>query len=174
MGMGLEVAEEATSKRRDAPVRAKRGEWALEEVEVRRAAWYGRAGAWKAAEGDEGADMVGEDEVSMSRQRRSGEALAMDWRLERERPAAEVQDRHSRSRSVVEEDGRGSKRAVEARQALQKKGAMPPSIPGDSEAWLGCRPFCMLAGGQHVERLAPLIGPGEPSVQHPVAACSEA
>ena len=35
--MVVEV-DEVTSKRRDAAVRAKRGEWALEEVEVRRAA----------------------------------------------------------------------------------------------------------------------------------------
>jgi hypothetical protein len=56
-----------TSYRRvDAPT-LKRGEWALEEADVRREAWYARLGAWKTAEGEGGADMVGEDEVSMSR-----------------------------------------------------------------------------------------------------------
>jgi hypothetical protein len=69
MAMGRDVG--VTSKRRDdAPPMAKRGEWALEEAEVRREAWYARLGAWRAAEGDEGAEMVGEDEVSMSRQHR--------------------------------------------------------------------------------------------------------
>jgi len=64
--MGLAV--EVPSYRRDeAPVTVKRGEWALEEADVRREAWYARLGAWKAAEGDGGAEMVGEDEVSMSR-----------------------------------------------------------------------------------------------------------
>jgi hypothetical protein len=61
------VVAEVTSYRRDDALTAKRGEWALEEADVRREAWYARLGAWKAAEGDAGADMVGEDEVSMSR-----------------------------------------------------------------------------------------------------------
>lgn len=37
-----------------------RGECALDEAEVRREAWYERACEWKAAEGEEGADMAGE------------------------------------------------------------------------------------------------------------------
>jgi hypothetical protein len=68
IGMGREAG--VTSYRRDDGPTVKRGEWALDEAEVRREAWYARLGAWKAAEGDEGADMVGEDEASMSRQHR--------------------------------------------------------------------------------------------------------
>lgn len=91
-----------TSYRRDEALTAKRGDWAVEDVEVRREAWYARVGAWKAADGDEGAEMVGEDEASMSRQhsgrrlpwRAGGRVLGL--RLQRERPAADVQDRHSR------------------------------------------------------------------------------
>lgn len=68
----VEVAEagwSGVSSRRDAPLTwgRKRGEFecAQDEADVRREAWYGRACAWKAAEGEEGADMVG-DEVSMA------------------------------------------------------------------------------------------------------------
>jgi hypothetical protein len=56
-----------TSYRRDDALTVKRGDWALEEADVRREAWYARLEAWKAVEGDGGADMVGEDEASMSR-----------------------------------------------------------------------------------------------------------
>jgi hypothetical protein len=61
------AAVEVTSYRRDDGVTAKRGECVLEEAEVRREAWYVRLGAWKTAEGDEEAEMVGDDEASMSR-----------------------------------------------------------------------------------------------------------
>lgn len=65
IGIGREVG--AASYRRDeAPLTVKRGEWVLDEADVRREAWYARDGGWNAAEGDGGADMVG-DEVSMSR-----------------------------------------------------------------------------------------------------------
>jgi hypothetical protein len=63
MGRAVEV----TSYRRDDGVTVKRGEWVLEEAEVRREAWYVRLEAWKAAEGDEEAETVGDDEASMSR-----------------------------------------------------------------------------------------------------------
>lgn len=68
-GEGIVIGRElgGTSYRRDALT--KRGEWAVEEAEVRLAAWYARAGVWKAVEGEGGAEMVGEDEASMSRQR---------------------------------------------------------------------------------------------------------
>jgi len=36
-----------------------------DEVEVRRVAWYGRPCRWKAVEGEGGADMVGDVELSM-------------------------------------------------------------------------------------------------------------
>jgi hypothetical protein len=115
---GLEVG--VTSYRRDDAFTVKRGEGALEEADVRREAWYARLGAWNAAEGDEGADMVGEDEVSMSRLHRvrvrvllaTGGLqvvlvmvlllllllwlLLLGLRLEREMPAAIAQYRHSR------------------------------------------------------------------------------
>lgn len=46
---------------------AKRGEWALEEPDVRREAWYALVEEWEnASEGEGGAEIVG-DEVSMSR-----------------------------------------------------------------------------------------------------------
>ena len=77
--MGLEVG--AASYRRDeALLTVKRGEWALEEADVRREAWYARLGAWNAAEGDGGADMVGEDEASMSRLHRVRLLLEMRYR----------------------------------------------------------------------------------------------
>jgi len=72
------------SKRRDwAAVTAKRGECALDEAEVRReACWYGRLGAWKAAEGEGGAEMVGECEVSMlgCARAKAVEEVARSWR----------------------------------------------------------------------------------------------
>jgi hypothetical protein len=67
MGLVVVVVAEVTSYRRDDAPTLKRGLWALEEADVRREAWYARLEAWKTAEGEGGADMVGEDEVSMSR-----------------------------------------------------------------------------------------------------------
>jgi hypothetical protein len=69
VGEGIVIGRElgGTSYRRDALT--KRGDWAVEEAEVRREAWYARAGVWKAVEGDGGAEIVGEDEASMSRLR---------------------------------------------------------------------------------------------------------
>jgi hypothetical protein len=47
-------------------VTAKRGEWALEDADVRREAWYGRwVGVWKVVLGEGGCEIVGE-EVIMS------------------------------------------------------------------------------------------------------------
>jgi hypothetical protein len=56
----------ASNRRAAAVVTAKRGEWALEDADVRREAWYGRwLGVWNVVFGEVGAEMVGE-EVSMS------------------------------------------------------------------------------------------------------------
>jgi hypothetical protein len=117
MAMGREAG--VTSYRRDDAPTVKRGEWALDEAEVRREAWYARLGAWKAAEGDEGAEMVGEDEVSMSKQHGQHCAWAVTGGrdgqlgrgLQREVPAIVVQYRHSRRQSRGEgEEGRGTRR----------------------------------------------------------------
>lgn len=67
MGLVVVVVAAVTSCRRDDAPTVKRGDWALEEADVCREAWYARLGAWKTAEGEGGADMVGEDEVSISR-----------------------------------------------------------------------------------------------------------
>lgn len=105
MGEGIGIGRElgAPSYHRDeAPLTVKREEWALEDADVRREAWYARLDAWKAVEGEGGAEMVGEDEVSMSRLRRgaaavnSGNSLALGLRLQREVPAGVGPSRHSR------------------------------------------------------------------------------
>jgi hypothetical protein len=134
MAMGRVV--EVTSYRRDDGVTVKRGEWALEEADGRREAWYVRLGAWKAAEGDEEAETVGDDEASMSMQASRREVLGL--RLEREMPAAIAQDGHSRryrrgEGGAVERTG-----AAEAHLAWQKKDHMPPPFL-EHEAWLGPR-----------------------------------
>jgi hypothetical protein len=102
------------SYRRDAALTVKRGEWVLEEVEVRREAWYAREEAWKAADGDGGADMVGEDdEVSMSRQHRVGwwrRCLGGSLRLRRETPATIFHSYHSRRYGRGEEGTREERR----------------------------------------------------------------
>ena len=65
---------------------AKRGEgvWAQDEAEVRREAWYDErcewaAATWKDVEGEGGAEMVGEDEVSIATHR--GRRLPRVWWL---------------------------------------------------------------------------------------------
>lgn len=55
----------ASNRRAGALLTGKRGEGAQEELDVRREAWYERACEWNAAEGEGGADMVGEEDVSM-------------------------------------------------------------------------------------------------------------
>jgi hypothetical protein len=56
----------ASNRREAAVVTAKRGEWALEDADVRLEAWYGRwLDVWKVVFGEGGCDMVGE-EVIMS------------------------------------------------------------------------------------------------------------
>lgn len=69
------------SKRRDAwALTAKRGEGAQDEAEVRREAWYDErwaAAAWNEVEGEGGAEMVGEDEVSMARSVSASAAAAV-------------------------------------------------------------------------------------------------
>jgi hypothetical protein len=69
----------------------------VDEVEVRREAWYARLGAWKAAEGEGGAEMVG-DEVSMSRRRGCCVGPVdgvLGLRLERKSPAGSAPQCHS-------------------------------------------------------------------------------
>jgi hypothetical protein len=79
-GMAIGLAPGVTSYRRDdALLTGKRGEWVLDEAEVRREAWYARLGAWNAAEGEGGAEMVGEEEVSMSRLQTAGALLVVPW-----------------------------------------------------------------------------------------------
>lgn len=59
----------ASNRRAAAVVTAKRGEGALEDVDVRLEAWYGRwLGVWKVVFGEGGCDIVGED-VIMSKGR---------------------------------------------------------------------------------------------------------
>ena len=54
----------ASNRRAAVVVTAKRGEWALEDADVRREAWYGRwLGVWKVVFGDVGAE-VGEESMS--------------------------------------------------------------------------------------------------------------
>jgi hypothetical protein len=80
--MAIGLGPGVTSYRReDALLTGKRGEWVLDEAEVRREAWYARLGAWNAAEGEGegGAEMVGEDEVSMSRLQTASALLAVPW-----------------------------------------------------------------------------------------------
>jgi hypothetical protein len=130
--MGREAG--VTSYRREDAPTVKRGEWALEEAEVRREAWYARLGAWKAAEGDEGAEMVGEDEVSMSRQHcaalravTGGRDGQLGRRVQREVPTAVVQYRHSRRQcrgEGVEVERTARQRLIGRGRVL--KGEMPP------------------------------------------------
>ena len=56
-----------------------RGEWVQDEAEVRREAWYDERWLWaKAVEGDGGAEMVGDDEVSIAR-RQQQRVLCRPW-----------------------------------------------------------------------------------------------
>jgi hypothetical protein len=56
----------ASNRREGTVVTAKRGEWALEDADVRLEAWYGRwLGVWKVVFGEGGCEIVGE-EVIMS------------------------------------------------------------------------------------------------------------
>jgi len=71
----------ASNRREATVVTAKRGEWALEEADVRREAWYGRwLGVWKVVFGEGGCEIVGE-EVIMSLCRAGGPRVEEDGKI---------------------------------------------------------------------------------------------
>jgi hypothetical protein len=145
--MGLAGGGGGTSYRRDAALTVKRGEAVLEEADVRREAWYAREEAWKAADGEGGAEMVGEDEVSMS----SGGGVCEARYGCGGRCPLLLPDTVIIGGRVVEKEGTRRERSAEAQQAcgMQKKGARRGA------ANLGCR----TAYVEHVGGTAPAIGP---------------
>lgn len=143
----------------------------MEEVEVRRAAWYERAGAWKAAEGDEGAEMVGEDEVSMSRQHRSGGALAMGWRSWGYGWRGRGPQRTSKTvivdgSSVVERENGERTGGRGFRQAWEKKGAHDAAI----HSWR-VRSLAWLSSLSHAVRAASTLALSRHSLDRRSPAC---